>query len=81
MACRKLAVETALATLTAFYANENGEYLQEAGDIKKFISENIKELRNVKLKTKHSFLLFSFVHCPSIHKIYAKLSALSKKVK
>ena len=41
----------------------------------------IRELQNVRLKTKHRFLLFSFVHCPSLHKIYAKLSALSKKVK
>lgn len=81
MACRKLAVETALATLTAFYAKESDGYLQKAGEIKKFISENIRELQNVRLKTKHRFLLFSFVHCPSLHKIYAKLSALSKKVK
>lgn len=81
MPCRKLAVETALATMTAFYAKENKEYLREVEKIKKFLRENLEELRNIKLKTKHRFLLFSFVHCPSLHKIYAKLSALSKRVK
>lgn len=80
-ACRKLAVETALATMTAFYAKENKEYLQQVDEIKKFISENFEELSNVKLKPKHRFLLYSFVHCQALHKIYAKLSALSKKVK
>ena len=78
--CRVLAVETALATLTAFYANKEDENSDRYKDVESFLNVNSAEVKS-KLKGKKRFLLWSFENCKYIHKMYAKLSATSKKIK
>lgn len=78
--CRVLAVETALATLTAFYANKESEDSARYKDIVSFLRENGAKVKN-KLKNKHKFLLWSFKNHNVLYKTYANLSAISKKVR
>ena len=77
--CRVLAVETALATLTAFYANEEDEESDRYNDVVSFLNVNSAKVKST-LRGKKGFLLWSFEHCNVLHKIYAKLSAISKRV-
>ena len=77
--CRVLAVETALATLTAFYANKESEDSARYKDIVSFLRENGAKVKN-KLKDKHKFLLWSFKKFKTIHKLYAYFSAKYKKM-
>lgn len=78
--CKVLAVETALATLTAFYANKESEDSARYKDIVSFLRENGAKVKN-KLKRKQRFLFWSLGHHGFLYKIYAKLSAASKKVR
>ena len=79
--CELLALETALAVLTAFYANDENETSERYVDVSNFVNEclNIKYIN--KMRSKHKFLLWSFKNCKSAHKVYAKLSSLGKRVK
>lgn len=78
--CELLALETALAVLTAFYANDEDKASERFVDVSKFINEhlNIKYVSN--MRSKHKFLLWSFRNCKSAHRLYAKLSGVSKKL-
>lgn len=78
--CRVLAVETALATLTAFYANDEDKNSDRFVDVVQFLRINGKIVRD-NLKKKQALLFWSFEHCTLLHKLYARLSAISKKVK
>ena len=77
--CRVLAVETALATLTAFYANKEDEASDRYKDVAMFLNVNSAMVKS-KLKGKKRFLLWSFENCKYMHKWYAFLSDLSKKI-
>lgn len=77
--CRRLALETALATLTAFYANNEDEQSNRFINLNLFIREQLKY--KIYLKNKHRFLLWSFRNCKVLHKLYAKLSKVSKLIK
>lgn len=76
--CRVLAVETALATLTAFYANKEDEDSDRYKDVVSFLNVNSAKVKS-KLKGKKRFLLWSFENCKCMHKLYAFFSDLSKK--
>ena len=75
-ACRKQALETALATLTAFYANNENRYSDRYKNVNDFIKMQLDKKNH--LRKKHEFLLWSFKNCKILHKIYAKMSSLSK---
>lgn len=77
--CRVLAVETALDTLTAFYANKEDEESARYKDVLSFLNMNSAKVKST-LKGKKKFLLWSFEHCKCIHKMYAMFSDLSKKI-
>lgn len=77
--CRVLAVETALATLTAFYANKEDEDSDRYNDVVSFLNVNSAKVKG-NLKRKKKFLLWSFEHCKCIYKMYAMFSDLSKKI-
>lgn len=77
--CRVLAAETALATLTAFYANKEDEHSDRYRVVVEFLSHNSGGVRN-KLKGKKRLLLWSFEHWKVWHKVYARLSAFSKHI-
>lgn len=78
--CRVLAVETALATLTAFYANEEDEESDRYNDVVSFIKNN-KDVVKENMKLKNRLLLISFERCTLIHKTYAIISNISKKIR
>ena len=78
--CRVLAVETALATLTAFYANGESKDSKRFLDLVDFLNKNGKFIVK-KLKYKNQILLWSFWNCTAVHKIYSKLSGISKRIK
>ena len=75
-ACRKQALETALATLTAFYANNENIDSDRYKKVNDFIKMQLDKKNH--LRKKHEFLLWSFKNCKILHKIYAKMSSLSK---
>lgn len=75
-ACRKQALETALATLTAFYANNENIDSDRYKKVNDFIKMQLDKKNH--LRKKHEVLLWSFKNCKSLHKIYAKISSLSK---
>lgn len=77
--CRALAVETALATLTAFYANKEDEDSDRYKDVVSFLNVNSAKVK-MNLKGKKKFLLWSFSNCRIIHEIYAFLSAMGKRI-
>ena len=79
--CELLALETALAVLTAFYANSEEETSERFVDVSNFVNEclNIKYIN--KIRSKHKFLLWSFKNCKCVHKLYARLSGFGKRVK
>ena len=76
--CRVNAVETALATMTAFYAKNEPEDSERFKEVRELLEGNGKKLTK-KIKTKHSVLLWSFYNCQCVHKVYAMLSGLSKR--
>lgn len=75
-ACRKQALETALATLTAFYANNESTDSYRYKNVNNFIEMQLGKKNQ--LRKKHKFLLWSFKNCKALHKIYAKLSSIVK---
>lgn len=77
--CELLALETALAVLTAFYANNEEECSERYVDVSKFINEHLNIKYVSKMRSKHKFLLWSFKNCKNLHRLYAKLSGVSKK--
>lgn len=79
--CELLALETALAVLTAFYANNEEECSERFVDVSNFINKHLNIKYVNKMRSKHKLLLWSFKNCKSAHKVYAKLSSLGKRVK
>lgn len=77
-ACRKQALETALATLTAFYANNESKDSDRYKNVNNFIEMQLN--KNNHLRKKHEFLLWSFKNCKILHKIYANLSSTLKRI-
>lgn len=77
-ACRKQALETALATLTAFYANNESKDSDRYKNVNNFIEMQLN--KNNHLRKKHEFLLWSFKNCKVLHKIYANLSSTLKRI-
>lgn len=75
--CRVNAIETALSTLTAFYATGESENSDRFKDVTKFIREN-GIIVHGKLKRKHAVLLWIFFNVKNIHRIYAWLSGVFK---
>lgn len=79
--CYKFMIKHALSTLTAMYGSgvilENLKYQ----NIKFVIIDSQKSVYSNKLELKYKILLWSFLHCKSIHKIYAYLSGVTKKIK
>lgn len=75
-ACKKQALETALATLTAFYANDENTNSDRYKKVNNFIEMQLE--KNYHLRRKHEFLLWSFKNCKVLHKIYANLSSALK---
>lgn len=75
-ACRKQALETALATLTAFYANNENRASDRYKKVNDFIKMQLDKKNH--LRKKHEFLLWSFKNCKVLHKIYAKMSSILK---
>lgn len=76
--CRKLALESALSALTAFYAIglENDNFMFK--EVTNFIEDNIGMYEGCKLRRKHCVLIWSFKNCKAVHKLYALLSKFSK---
>lgn len=79
--CELLALETALAVLTAFYANSEEETSERFVDVTNFVEEHLNIKYISKMRSKYKFLLWSFRNCKGLHKIYAKMSSLGKKLK
>lgn len=79
-ACRTQALSTAIATLTAFYANHESEKSDRYLDLANFIKVN-EGLSYKNLRSKDKVLLWGFNNCKKINFIYAILSNVSKKVK
>lgn len=77
-ACRTQALSTAIATLTAFYANHEDEKSERYLDLASFIKEN-QDLPRKKLRSKDKILLWGFNNCSIINRVYAYLSGLAKK--
>ena len=77
-ACRKQALETALATLTAFYANNESKDSDRYKNVNNFIEMQLN--KNNHLRKKHEFLLWSFKNFKAVHEIYAKLSSAFKRM-
>lgn len=75
-ACRKQALETALATLTAFYANNENIDSDRYKNVNNFIEMQLGKKNH--LRKKHEVLLWSFKNCKVLHKIYAKMSSILK---
>lgn len=79
--CVILGLETALATLTSFYANKEDEHSERFLDVANFLNEYGNSKEADKLKTKHKLLLWSFMHCRILGRKYASLSAISKRLR
>ena len=78
--CELLTLETALAVLTAFYANDENVYSERFVDVRSFIGEYLDIKYISKMRKKHKFLLWSFKNCKKLHKVYAKLSGQLKRM-
>lgn len=77
---RKNAIENSLATLTAYYANNEPENCARFQEVVDFIEANKDNLKCEKLKLKFKVLLWAFDNMPIVHKFYAWLSKLSKSL-
>ena len=79
--CERQCLDTALATMTAFYANSEDETSNRFRDVDAFIKKCIKDNKDYKLKSKNKILLFFYKYCRHLYKLYAICSAISKKAK
>ncbi len=79
-ACEVQALETALATLTAFYAMNESTVSDRYMDVTDFIENHTATRFTSRLKPKHRFLINCYRYCPPVYKLYAGLSAWSKKI-
>lgn len=77
-ACRTQALSTALATLTAFYANNEDEKSDRFLNLTNFIKDN-QDLPQKELRSKDKMLLWGFNNCSMINRFYACISGLAKK--
>ncbi len=78
--CENQALETALATLTAFYAMSEITVSDRYLDVTGFIENHTAVRFTSRLKPKHRFLIYCFQYCPPLYEVYACLSAWSKMV-
>lgn len=78
VSCRKIALESALSALTAFYANGVKADNEMLKDVTAFIEDNMRIDKGCKLRRKHRVLMWSFKNCKGIHRFYAILSKFSK---
>ncbi|SUP39463.1 glycosyltransferase family 2 protein [Veillonella criceti] len=78
--CELLALETALSTLTVFYALGEHESSERYREVISFIESHLNIKLVDRLRKKHKLLLWSFKNFKPLHKIYAKLSSLSKRI-
>ena len=78
-ACRTQALSTALATLTALYANNEDEKSERYLDVTRFINEN-KELPRTKMRRKDTVLLWGFNNFRLLNRVYAFLSGNVKRL-
>ena len=79
--CELLALEAALAALTVFYANDEVEISERFINVSKFIDEHSISVRKDKMRSRNKFLIWCNKHCNRLHKIYAKMSAVSKQMR
>ena len=79
--CEIQALDTALATLTAFYAMGESKESEKYRDVVTYIKMHTDSRFTSQLTTKHKFLVYCFQYCPPVYKLYAGLSAISKKLK
>ena len=78
--CIVLALETALSTLTAFYSVHESPASDKYLDVTEFINNHTASRYSSQLKPKHRFLLYCYHYCVPVYKLYASLSAWSKKI-
>lgn len=79
--CEEQCLDTALATMTAFYANSEDETSNRFRDVDAFIKKCIKDNKDYKLKSKNKILLFFYKYCRHLYKLYSICSAVVKKAK
>lgn len=79
--CRLLAVETGLATLTAFYANKENIKSDRFMDVYEFVLNNKMFIDVHSIKCKDRILLFFIGKSSFLHRIYSRISAMSKKIR
>lgn len=79
--CEIQALETALATLTAFYATSENTESENFQDVVNYIKNHTASKFVNRLRTKGKFLIYCFQYCLPAYKLYAGLSAFSKKLK
>ncbi len=78
--CETQVLETALATLTAFYATDESTVSDRYLDVIGFIENHTAAGFTSRLKPKHRFLITCYQYCPPVYKLYAALSARCKKI-
>lgn len=79
--CYRFMIKHALSTLTAMYGSGSKFEAFKYQNIEFVIIESQKSAYSYELGLKYRILLWSFLHCKSIHKIYAYLSGFTKKIK
>lgn len=79
--CERQCLETALATMTAFFANNEDNNSDRFIAVSNFIESCIKSGKEYHLKSKNKMLLSFFKNCKSLYKLYAICSAATKKAK
>ena len=79
--CEVQALETALGTLTAFYAMDESMVSDKYLEVVDYIEKHTSDQFTTQLSSKHKFLIYCFQYSPLIYKLYADLSAWSKKLK
>lgn len=77
---RLLTIETGLATITAFYANNESEDSERFKDVVSFLKDNYMSIDKRKLKYKQRVLFWSFIKNNLVYKIYAYLSSIKKRI-
>ena len=79
--CEKQCLETALATMTAFYANNEDNKSDRFIGVNDFIIKCIKSGTKYDMKTKNKMLLAFYENSKVLYKLYAAFSAVTKKAK
>lgn len=79
--CEEQCLDTALATMTAFYANDEDETSERFVVVSEFIKKCINSDKEYHLKSKNKILLLFFKNFRSLYKLYAICSAATKKAK